>query len=91
MAQTEGGNNVAIIALIVIGLLVAGAVFMYYQGGFTGGSDGSDTTVFERNTVIERDAPAPAADPAPAAKEEGPGFSMSHESEDGKQTTIETN
>ena len=84
MAQTEGGSNVAIIAIFVIALLVAGAVFMYFQGGFSGGG----TSVVERNTntVIERDSPKSEA---PAAKEEGPGFSLSHENDEGRKTTIE--
>lgn len=84
MAQTEGGSNVAIIAIFVIALLIAGAVFMYFQGGFSGGG----TTVVERNTVIERDSPKTEA---PAAKEAGPDFSLSHENDEGRKTTIETN
>jgi hypothetical protein len=52
----SGSNNVAIVALIVIGVLIAGAGGLYYTGAF-GGRD----VVHYDTTIIERPA-APAAD-----------------------------
>lgn len=78
MAQNDG-NNVAIVALIIIGLLAAGAAFLYFQGSF-----GKPSPV-EHKTIIQQpeSAPEPAPAPEEAPKEE-PGFSFEHEDEDGK-------
>lgn len=83
MSETQGGSNVAIVALIVIAVLVAGAAFLFYGGG--GGSDGgSSNTVVER--TVEKVTPEPSAD-----SNDGPGLSLSHESDDGQKTAIEAN
>lgn len=63
---SDNGSSVAIIAIIVIAILVAGAAFLYFQGDLPEGEQ-NPTVVersTERNTVIENDAPAPP--PAPA-------------------------
>lgn len=90
MSETQGGNNVAIVALIVVAVLVAGAAFLYFGGAGVGGSSGgSNNTVIER--TVEKVTPD-ASSSAPAPKtDEGPGLSMSHESDDGQKTTIEAN
>ncbi|MGH8518574.1 MAG: hypothetical protein ACREUE_14070 [Panacagrimonas sp.] len=86
MSETQGGSNVAIVALIVIAVLVAGAAFLFF-GGAGGGGSGGNT-----NTVVERSVEKVTPDREPATKtDEGPGLSMSHESEDGQKTSIEAN
>lgn len=48
MATAEGNNNnVAIVAIIVVGVLIAGAGFLYY----TGALGNSKTTVIETPAV----------------------------------------
>ena len=67
---SDNGSSVAIIAIIVIAILVAGAAFLYFQGDLPEG-DSNPTVVertTERNTIIENDAPAPA--PAPAVPDD---------------------
>lgn len=84
MSETQGGSNVAIVALIVIAVLVAGAAFLFFGSGGGGGSGGSTNTVVER--TVEKVTPEPAA-----KTDDGPGLSMSHESDDGQKTSIEAN
>ncbi|MCC2656652.1 MAG: hypothetical protein K0Q76_1760 [Panacagrimonas sp.] len=87
MSETQGGNNVAIVALIVIAVLVAGAAFFYFGGAGKGaGSGGSNNTVIER--TVEKATPDVDVN---IKKDDDPGLSMSHESDDGKKTTIEAN
>ena len=87
MAETQGGSNVAIVALIVIAVLVAGAAFFYFGGaGGGGGSGGSNNTVIER--TVEKATPDVDVN---VKKDDDPGLSMSHESEDGQKTSIEAN
>jgi len=77
------------VALIVVAVLVAGAAFLYFGGAGGGGSGGSNNTVIER--TVEKVTPdTPSSEPAPKA-DDGPGLSMSHESEDGQKTSIEAN
>lgn len=84
MSETQGGSNVAIVALIVIAVLVAGAAFLFLGGG--GKSGGGDS----HNTVIERSVEKVTPDTS-SKSDEGSGFSLSHESDDGKKTSIEAN
>lgn len=81
MANADNSNNsVAIVALIIIGALIAGAVFLYAQGGF------GPTQVIERDTtVIEKPAPEKAAE---EPKKE-PGFEFRYEDEEGNSTEVE--
>lgn len=91
MAYDNNGSSVAIIAIIVIAILVAGAAFLYFQGDLPDG-DSNPTVVertTERNTIIEQDAPAPP--PAPAVPEnntEGD-FSFSQETDEDGDTETE--
>jgi hypothetical protein len=82
MSETQGGSNVAIVALIVIAVLVAGAAFLFYGGGSGGG--GSNNTVVER--TVEKVTPEPSAE-----SNDEPGLSLSHESDDGQKTSIQAN
>ena len=87
MSETQGGSNVAIVALIVIAVLVAGAAFFYY-GGMGGGGDSGGHT----NTVIERTVEKATPDvDVNIKKDDEPGLSLSHESDDGQKTSIEAN
>jgi hypothetical protein len=84
--SNNSNNSVAIVALIIIGALIAGAVFIYAQGGF------GPTRVIERDTkVIEKPVPAPEPAPEEKAEEpkEEPGYEFRHEDEDGNTTEIE--
>lgn len=76
MADGENSNNTAIVALIVLGLLVAGGAFFYFQGGF-GAPD-----VVHQQTIIEKQVPAP--EPA-----DEPGYKLEHEDSEGNKTVIE--
>ena len=85
MSETQGGSNVAIVALIVIAVLVAGAAFLFFgQGGSKGG--GGSPTVVER--TVEKATPDVDVN---VRKDDGPGLSLSHESDDGQKTSIEAN
>lgn len=78
MANSEGSSNsVAIVALIVVGVLIAGGATVYF-----GGLGGGDT-----HTVIERQEAAPKEQEAAPKEEDSSGYSFKHKNEDG--TTIE--
>lgn len=88
MSETQGGSNVAIVALIVIAVLVAGAAFFYFGGAGGGGGSGGSS----HNTVIERSVEKATPDvDVNIKKDDEPGLSMSHESDDGQKTSIEAN
>ena len=86
MADTQGGSNVAIVALIVIAVLVAGAAFLFFGGGGPGNGGGS-------NTVVERtvEKATPDVDVNVRKDDDGGGVSLSHDSDSGDRTTIEAN
>ena len=88
MSETQGGSNVAIVALIVIAVLVAGAAFLFFGGGGGGGGGSHSNTVIERS--VEKVTPGGDSDAAPKS-DSGPGLSLSHESDDGQKTSIEAN
>ncbi|WP_150303181.1 hypothetical protein [Pseudomonas saliphila] len=73
MATAEGNNNVAIVAIIVVGVLIAGAGVLYYTGALGNKSSTSNTTVIE----------------APAAPKEATGISLKFEDKDGTKTEIQ--
>lgn len=74
MSDSNSGNNsVAIVAIIVVGILVAAAGFMFMQKS-------DSPTVVEKEVVIEK--------PAEPKKEE-PGFSFEFQDEDGNKAKIE--
>ena len=86
MSETQGGSNVAIVALIVIAVLVAGAAFLFFGGGGGGGDGGHTNTVVER--TVEKATPDVDVN---IKKDNDAGLSLSHESEDGQKTSIEAN
>lgn len=75
--RDNGSNSVAIVAIIVVGLLIAGAGYLYY-------SSNGEPRVIEKTTVIERDAPKPEAGDKPEDS-----FSFEYEDESGNRTEIQ--
>ena len=84
MAETQGGSNVAIVALIVIAVLVAGAAFLFFGGG--SGNGGGSNTVVER--TVEKATPDVDVN---IRKDTDAGLSLSHESDNGDRTAIQAN
>ena len=99
----DSGSNVAIIALIIIAVLVAGAAYLFLRDGEpTPAPEAGPPSVIEHNTVIDRQAPGPAGPPGPPgptgepAPEPAPAPSGTSESmtieqqqnDDGTSTTI---
>lgn len=81
MAYGESNsNNVAIVALIVVGVLIAGAVMLYFSGTI----GGRDVVYRDTTTIIEK------PQQAVAAEEESSGFSLTHEDKDGAKVEIKT-
>ena len=86
----NSGSNVAIIAIIAIAVLVAGAVFLYLDSQSATGPNVieretiREPAVIERNTTIIQEEPAP--EPLP---EEGGKASIEHQNEDGSKTEIQ--
>jgi hypothetical protein len=82
--EGNNSNSVAIVALIIIGALIAGAVFLYARGDF------GPPQVIERDTkIIEREAPPPPQEEEVEPPAEEPGFEFRHEDEEGNSTEIE--
>ena len=73
--NSSNSNSVAIVAIIVVGLLIAGAGYLYY-------AKDSTPNVIERTTVIEKDNSS-------QAKKDDPAFSFEYKDEDGTSTKIE--
>lgn len=88
MSETQGGSNVAIVALIVIAVLVAGAAFLYFGGTSRDSGGDSSHTMIERS--VEKVTPDGGDSPA-ADSGDRPGLSLSHESDDGEKTSIDAN
>lgn len=72
--REQGSNSVAIVALIVVGVLVAGGGALYLSGAIGGGSVKSGDTV-----IIEKSKP-----------EEKSGITLKYEDDDGTKGEIET-
>ena len=72
-SQQNRSNAVAIVGIIVAGLLVAGAGFLYY-------SENKEPKVVEKQVIIEREVPA---------KKEEPAFSFEYKDEDGESAKIQ--
>jgi hypothetical protein len=91
MAQDDSGNNVAIIAVIIIAVLVAGAAFLYLQdSGPASGPAVIERETIKEPTVIERDTTiiTPPPEEAPP-QEEGGKATIEHEDEEGNKTEIQ--
>lgn len=81
MANGESNsNNVAIVALIIVGVLIAGAALLYFSGAV----GARDVVYRDSTTIIEK------PQKAEAAKEESSGFSLTHEDKDGAKIEIKT-
>ena len=83
MAQEDSGSNVAIIAIIIIAVLVAGAAFLYLQDR----GPATEPTVIERNTTNTTIVPPPEVTTPP--EEEGGKATIEHEDEEGNKTQIQ--
>jgi len=80
VTNESSSNNVAIVALIVVGVLIAGGGFLYVNGNF-GGRD----VVHRETTIIEKQAT-----PVVVEKKESDGFSLKIETQGGAKTETKT-